>query len=244
VFLSIGVLVLFLAAGATEVRAADPPEQETLSPEVIKIIKDRLCPCGCGRYLPGGPSEPSCFGCSVGKAEVTRVVEGLASGLRSSDIILQLGEPVTVDVYSDYTDPALRELWSQAARVAAEFNQHRIIVRAPGETDDARRALRAVECARSSGLFSRMQRALMAHDGPWDKETLVELAVKEGVDRDRAQSCIGGTSVRKQWQKDRQHAAIYDVPSYPSISVNRVPVDSSEEAIRRAIHSVLRDDSI
>ena len=242
--LAFGVALTVTGLRATSVRAAETPAQESLSPEVIEIIKDRFCPCGCGRFLPGGPTEPSCFGCSVGKAEVTRVVEGLAAGRRPADMILELGEPVTVDVYSDYTDPELRKLWSQATRVAGEFNQHRVIVRAPGETEEARRALRAVECARSSGLFSGVQRAMIAHDGPWDTATLVELAVQEGVDRAKAQSCIAGATVRKQWQKDRQHAAIYGVPFYPSVSVNRVPVDSTDDAIRKAIREVLRDDSI
>lgn len=242
--LAFGAALIATGFRATSVRAADTPEQESLSPEVIEIIKNRFCPCGCRRFLPGGSTEPSCFGCSVGKAEVTRVVEGLAAGRRPADMILEFGEPVTVDVYSDYTDPALQELWSQAMRVAGEFNQHRVVVRAPGETEEARRALRAVECARSSGLFSGVQRAIIAHDGPWDTATLVELAVQEGVDRTKAQSCITGATVRKQWQKDRQHAAIYGVPFYPSVSVNRVPVDSTKNAIRKAIQEVLRDDSI
>ena len=208
-----------------------------------KIIAGRKCPCGCGRYLPNGPNEPSCFGCSVGKAEETRILEALAAGIEPIDIIIELNEPVIVDVFADYTDKELPALWKRAQETAGERNQHRVVLRTPGRTDEARLAVRIAECVRATGSFTGFQEQLIAHEGPWDEATLVGLAGRSGVDTDALVRCLPQTTARAQIDKDREHARIYGIESYPAIAVNRV-VTPSTEAIRRAIDKILKAGSI
>ena len=118
----------------------------------------------------------SCFGCSVGKAEVTFIRESLASGRSLSEILIALRELVLVEVFADYTDPRLSEIWQRARRVARDLGQHRVVLRAPGFGENARRALAMAECARGSGQFTRVQSALIAHPGPWDEASVTEVA--------------------------------------------------------------------
>ncbi|MFQ5714656.1 MAG: hypothetical protein ACE5GU_11560 [Candidatus Scalinduaceae bacterium] len=58
-----------------------------------EILAGRHCPCQCGRYLPGSSLSPACFGCSVGKAEITYVLESLEAGKKPAEIIMDLSSP-------------------------------------------------------------------------------------------------------------------------------------------------------
>jgi 2-hydroxychromene-2-carboxylate isomerase len=209
-----------------------------------EIMAGRHCPCGCGRYLPGSASQPACFGCSVGKSDVTRILEGLAAGRERIDIAFELGQPVLVDVFADYTDDKLPDTWERASRVARSFNQHRVVLRTPGDTRAAQRAVRLAECARVHGRFTVVQRALIRHEGPWDVETLADIASGYGLDADEVRRCLRDLDVTAQLGKDREHAELRGIRSFPAVSVNGEFVADSEDALRRLIETILRDGSI
>lgn len=209
-----------------------------------EIIEDRLCPCGCERFLPGSSRQDVCFGCSVGKAEVSRIVEGLAAGRTADEITKQLVEPVLVDVFSDYTDSQLWAVWKRAKRLAGEYNQHRVVLRPLGFTSEARRAIKLVECARVNGIFFKMQEVMIEHNGPWDERTLIDLGIKYGMNGKELSDCLGQMNVDAQIAKDRQHAQMLKIKRTPAVSVNRKLPLSTDEEIRRAIRRVIMEETI
>jgi hypothetical protein len=237
-----------VAAGATSRSLANLAQVTSDARSDVEIadrmIADRGCPCGCGRYLPGSPNSPACFGCSVGKAEVTRILEGLAAGRNSADIIIELNETILVDVFADYTDPDVPDIWLMAVRVAGEFGQRRVVIRAPGQTAEARRAIELAECAREQGKFTTVQQLLIEHQGPWDEAALVQLAAGAGLDKNEIRECLRQTSVRAQIAKDREHAGVYGIEAYPGVAVNRQVTPITAGAIRHAIRTILEDESI
>lgn len=209
-----------------------------------ELIDEGRCPCRCGRYLPGSSNRPACFGCSVGKAEITRMVEGLLADRELIDIVGEMNEPVLVSVFSDYDNPDLSEMWHRANRIAGEFNQHRVVLRVFGRTDDARRAVKLVEYARGTGRVTVLQELLIDHRGPWDDETLVGLAAQAGLDPDDVRKNYKRTQVADQMRKDRQHSRQDKVKSRPTVTVNRKIVADTDEALRKAIRDVVEDGSI
>ena len=100
---------LALPGSSANAAAASPPPSLTREDSVFaaKIISDHLCPCGCGNFLPGSSKARTCFGCSVGKAEVARLDEGLAADRSRVDLLLELQESVIIDVFADYSDHGL-----------------------------------------------------------------------------------------------------------------------------------------
>ena len=204
----------------------------------MRVLFDEVrCPCGCGNYLPESSKRPACFGCSVGKAELDYIAEGLAAGRSPKQLLLELARPVLVDVFADYTDPELPETWIRAKRVAAELHQHRVVLRAPARSPEARRAVALAECARGSGAFFHVQEALIQHRGPWDNTALLEIARAAGLERLRA-SCLDSRDVTAQIAKDRDHLAERGITSLPAVSVNRAVVPNTDTAIRRAIRQM------
>lgn len=208
------------------------------------ILAERFCPCGCGNYLPGSSKSPACFGCSVGKAEISRVRERLAAGRTPEDIIKELNERVLVDVFSDYTENGLAEIWNRAKRVSSKFNQHRVVLRPLGTTEDARRAIKLVECARAEGMFTVIHEALIEHSGPWDQATLLELATERGLAGDKIAQCFKRVDIEAQIAKDRQHAKALNANKFPAVSVNRKLTSAGEEALRKAIRKFLIQGTI
>lgn len=211
---------------------------------VQEIIQDHLCPCGCGRFLPGSVHQPACFGCSVGKAEVSRIIESLSAGQTAEEITNELNEPVLVDVFSDYTDEQLPEIWKKVKRLANEHKQHRVVLRALGLTDEARRAIKLIECARAKGMFSKMQGVLIEHIGPWDERTLIDLGIEHGMNEEDLADCMRQVDVTAQISKDREHADLLKVETIPAVSVNRKPSLSTDEDLRKAILKVIIEKSI
>ena len=157
---------------------------------------------------------------------------------------MELNETVLVDVFADYTDPGLPALWQRAVSVANELQQRRVVIRAPGETADARRAVKLAECARDKGKFAEVQRLLIEHDEPWDEETLVRLVAPVGLNQREMRRCLGQTEVRAQIAKDREHARIYGIETFPTVTVNRQITPGTDKAIRRAIRAILEEESI
>ena len=208
------------------------------------ILAERYCPCGCGNFLPGSANSPACFGCSVGKAEITRVLEGLAEGRTPKDIIAELNEKVLIDVFADYTVDGLPEAWDLAKRVSAEYDQYRVVLRPLGGTENARRAIRLSECARSQGMFTIMHEALIEHSGPWDTATLIALATKHGLAGDKIAECFLRVDISAQMAKDRQHAKLLNANDFPAVSVNRKLCPPNEESLRKAIRKVLIEGTI
>lgn len=219
-------------------------DDATMTEVADKILKDRHCPCGCGNYLPGNEKEPACFGCSVGKAEISRVWEALAVGRSAVDIVIELNETVLIDVFADYTNPELFEIWEQTVRAAGDAHQHRVVLRTPGRSEDARRAIKLAECARAEGKFTQVQRALMRHRGPWDQETLVDLAAEQGMKSETVRKCLGQTDISAQVAKDKEHAKRFGVQQTPAVSVNRRVIPSTAEDLRQAIRKILEDEMI
>ena len=208
------------------------------------ILAERYCPCGCGNFLPGSANLPACFGCSVGKAEITRVLEGLAAGRIPEDIIDELNEKVLVDVFSDYTESKLLEVWDLVKRVSNAFDQRRVVLRPLGATEDARRAIKLVECARAEGKFNTMHEALIEHTGLWDRATLLALATKQGLAGNKITECFDSVDIAAQMAKDRQHAQLLNTNNFPAVSVNRKLCLPNEEALRKAIRKVLIEGTI
>jgi hypothetical protein len=209
-----------------------------------EILNGRRCPCGCGRFLPGSRQEPACFGCSVGKTELSRVSEGLRAGRPSGNLILELEESVWIDVFGDYTDPDTPAVWEIAKTAAAEAGQHRVFLRPPALTVDAVRAIRIVECARDQGVFFAVQEAFIAHAGPWDTGTLLDVAMAQGADRAAIKRCLKEKAVRAQVAKDHEHAHLSGIRGYPATAVNRRAVEPTREALRAAIFDIIEDESI
>ncbi|MEE9269440.1 MAG: hypothetical protein V3V49_04180 [Candidatus Krumholzibacteria bacterium] len=217
---------------------------DSLAAVATRFIDQGKCPCRCGNYLPGSTRAPTCFGCSVGKAEVSRVAEGLAAGIPRGDVLLVLSEPVLINVFADYADAGLRETWQRVARIAAENGLHRIVLRTPARTEAARRAVAIGEFARTRGRFFDMQRVLIDHDGPWDVRTLVALVERVGLSPRAAKRYVKAADVSAQVNKDRQHAALAGIASYPTVEIENTIVENSDDALRRKIRRVLYEDSM
>lgn len=248
IWLVVAVVCLLIVTKSTYFPASGGENiSDELQEEAIlaqDIIDDFRCPCGCGMLLPGSSKGQACFGCSVGKAEVSRVLEGFSKGRPPLEIASELSEPVLVDVFSDYTDTNLPVIWQRAKQVAAEFNQHRVVLRPPGLTEAARLAIHYADCARAEGKFSQMQEALIKHQGPWNELALTELFVEQGFDETNITECINQVDVRAQIAKDIQHAQRRRVVTFPAISVNRKLTSTTESALRRAIRDVIFEGSI
>ena len=209
-----------------------------------EILANRKCPCGCGNYLPGSANAPACFGCSVGKTEISKVIADIAEGRSPGDIMLDLGDPVLVDVFADYTNENLRDVWEMAQEAAASLGQRRVVLRAIGRTEEARNAIRLAECARRQGKFFEMQEALINHRGPWNTDALILIGAEMGFDADDVRNCFKRENIDQQIAKDKEHARTFGIRGFPAVAVNREVVVTTPEAIRRAIREVLEDDSI
>jgi hypothetical protein len=231
---------LFRSSASSQGASSDP-DRPLLAK---KLLADHFCPCGCGRRLPGSSASPACFGCSVGKAEVAFVRESLAAGHEPVDIILRLNETLLVDVFADYTDRGLAETWERAVRVSGEFDQHRVVLRTPGESRAARRAVALAECARVEGHFRRVQALLIGHRGPWDDDALLRLAAREGLEPAATRQCMERVDVGSQIAKDREHAEERGMRAFPAVSVNRSPTADTDRALRQAIREVLLEESL
>ena len=237
---------LVLAAVPSVAAAEDPWARlpDSLAVVAKRLIDDGKCPCRCGNYLPGSSRAQACFGCSVGKAEVSRLIHTLAAGESSGNALLVLGEPVLINVFADYTDLGLRAMWRLVHRVAAENDLHRIVLRTPARTEPARWAVALVEFARTRGLFFEMQRFVINYDGPWNPKALSALAERAGLPRAAARRYLKTADVGPQIAKDRQHAAIEGIEAFPVIVINNQVVENSARSVREAIRRVLLDDSL
>lgn len=232
-------------------------EAEKLASEAGKVASDvgklaagAYCACSCGNHLPGSHHAPTCFGCSVGKADLAFIRESLATGRPRREILLELTDPILVEVFADYDDARLPALWERAQRVATELHHRRVVLRTPARTGHAQRAVALAECARLDGFFTSMQRSLIHHDGPWDQDSLLRLAERES-NRSEAKrstealrSCLASVNVKPQIDKDRDHAKQRGIGDVPAIFVNQKRVDNSEPALRRAIQEALRAGSV
>ncbi len=216
--------------------------------EIVKmaeeILAGRHCPCQCGRYLPGSSLPPACFGCSVGKAEITYVLESLEAGKKPTEIIMDLSSPVIIDVFADYTNENISKVWKLAKRVSSELHKIRVVLRTPGLTAEARRAIKLAECARLIGHCTVIQETLINHQGPWDWVTLIKLTEHHGMDSEKIRACVDGINIDAQINKDQQHAEERGIRTYPTVTINRHITANSEQAIRNAIEKVLLEQSI
>ena len=159
------------------IQATEPTDPTAT--DIERLAAGAFCVCGCGTHLPGSRHAPTCFGCSVGKADLAFIRESLASGRTPQEIMLELTDPILVEVFADYDDAGLPAIWELAQRVATELNHHRVVLRTRARTASAQRAVALAECSRLDGFFASMQRILIHHGGPWDEDTLLRLAERE-----------------------------------------------------------------
>ena len=97
--------------------------------EFERLAAGAFCVCGCGNHLPGSSHAPVCFGCSVGKADLAFIREALAAGRTPEQILLELADPILVEVFADYDDERLPAIWERARRVTGELGHHRVVLR-------------------------------------------------------------------------------------------------------------------
>ena len=218
-------------------------ESDELARRTRTIIEGAFCTCGCGSHLPSD-AEDACFGCSVGKSDVSFVRRSLREGRSAREIMLALGEPVTISLFGDYDDPGLSELWQLATRVANEFDQHRVVVRTPARSASALLALKVVECAREVDRFAPVRDAMIQHEGPWDEHSLLALGVAKGLDARDLAACLPAAAVRGQIEKDTLHARLAKIRRFPALSVNGEAVWGGEAGLREAVHAAIREGSI
>ncbi|NOG83542.1 MAG: hypothetical protein EX341_14295 [Candidatus Scalindua sp. SCAELEC01] len=209
-----------------------------------EILADRSCPCLCGRSLPGSPNPPACFGCSAGKNEISYVLESLEAGKKPQEIIMDLNSPIIIDVFADYTDPHLAQVWKMVKQISKDLHQFRVVLRAPCLTREALRALKLVECSRLDGKCSAIQEALINHQGPWDWDTLIRLAAKNGQTQEQTKASINLVDVKAQVAKDQQHARERGIGMFPAITINHQLTSNTAQAIQRKIGEILRKESI
>jgi len=219
-------------------------QQDEIIELVEEILANRKCPCQCGKYLPNSPNLPACFGCSAGKAEISYVLESLESGKNSDEILLNLDSPIIVDIFADYTNPNTPKLWKLAKTVSTELHQRRVVLRPPGLTMEAQRAIKIAEYARFIGKFSIIQEALINHNGPWEWRTLIDLVAKYDQIPKKINDFINSITIDQQIAKDQQHAMERGVDSYPTITINNVIVPDTDTAIRQTIEKILLEHSI
>ena len=227
--------------GAEEATAIQQKEGIELA---IEILANRKCPCQCNNYLPGSSTLPACFGCSAGKAEISYVLESLESGKETDEILLNLDSPIIIDIFADYTNPNTSKLWNLAKTVSSELHQRRVVLRPPGFTREAQRAIKIAEYARFSGKFSIIQEALINHNGPWDWRTLIDLVAKYDQIPHNINEYINSISIEQQIAKDHQHARERGVESHPTITINNIIVLATDTAIRQTIQKILLEHSI
>lgn len=219
-------------------------DQKEITEIADEILSGRFCPCQCGNYLPNSSKFPACFGCSVGKAEITHVLESLEAGKKPLSVSLELMTPVIIEVFSDYTNKDISQIWNLVKRVSNELHQTRVVLRTPGFTLEARRAIKLAECARLNGKFNIIQRALIDHQGSWNWKTLVNLASQNRYNVEQIEACIDIVDVKAQIAKDLQHAKERNIRVYPTITVNRRTIPNTAYAIRKSIEKILLEDSI
>lgn len=239
---TLGAGLVMSTAGFRSVESSAAPF--AAAEEAERLATGASCACGCGSHLPGGPHGPVCFGCSVGKADLAFIRESLAAGTTSREIELRLNDPMLLEIFADYDDDRLPALWARAQRVADELRHHRLVLRTRARSAGARRAVALAECARLAGSFKSMQRALIRYNGPWDEDSLLHLAAREGLRITSTRSCLATVDVQPQIEKDRQHAAQRNVADRPTLFVNRKLIEGSDAALRRAIESATRANSI
>ncbi|MBS1257897.1 MAG: hypothetical protein MAG551_00950 [Candidatus Scalindua arabica] len=249
--LLISVIFIFEAVPVTESINRECEAQETTTTrqnEIIELIDEilanRKCPCQCGKYLPGSPNLPACFGCSAGKAEISYVLESLESGKNKDEILLNLDSPVIVDIFADYTDSNISKLWNHAKTVTSELHQRRVVLRPPGLTKEAQRAIKIAEYARFVGKFSIIQEALIKHKGPWDWRTLIDLVARYVQIPHNINDYINSIEIDQQIAKDQEHAIERNIESYPTITINNAIVLATDTAIRQSIEKILLENSI
>jgi hypothetical protein len=227
-----------------ECEAVETIQQDEVIELVNEVLANRKCPCQCGKYLPGSPNLPACFGCSAGKAEISYVLESLESGKETTEIMMDLDSPIIVDVFADYTDPNVPKLWNVAKTVSSELHQRRVVLRPPGLTREAQRAIRIAEYARFKGKFSIIQEALINHSGPWDWRTLIDLVAKYDQIPQNINEYINSIEIDPQIAKDQEHARERGIESYPTITINNIIVPATDTAIRQTIEKILLEHSI
>jgi len=210
----------------------------------IEILSNRKCPCQCGNYLPGSSNLPACFGCSVGKAEISYVLDDINSGAKIIEIMMSLNSPIIIDIFADYTNPNISKVWKLAKAVSNELHQRRVVLRTPGLTRGAQRAIIIAEYARFRGKFSIIQEALINHNGPWDWRTLINLVGQYDHIPKRIIEYIGSIEIEQQIAKDQQHAIERGIELFPTITINNIIVPDTEIAIRQAIEKILLEHSI
>ncbi len=219
-------------------------EPRDLGPEFERLAAGAFCVCGCGNHLPGSSHAPVCFGCSVGKADLAFIREALAAGRTPEQILLELADPILVEVFADYDDERLPAIWERARRVTGELGHHRVVLRSLARSAGARRAVALAECARRESSFGSMHPALIRHGGPWDEDSLLGLAEREGLAVASMRSCLASVDVTLQIDKDRSHARERGVGNGPALFVNQEPVGNSDAELRRAIEAAIRARSV
>ncbi|MFQ5685899.1 MAG: DsbA family protein [Candidatus Scalindua sp.] len=209
-----------------------------------EILANRKCPCQCGKYLPGSSNLPACFGCSAGKAEISYILESLESGKETGEIVMNLDSPIIIDVFADYTNPNIYKVWNLARTVSSDLHQRRVVLRPPGLTREAQRAIKIAEYARFRGNFSTIQEAMIKHNGPWDWRTLINLVAQYDQIPQQINVYINSIEIDQQIAKDQQHARERGIESYPTISINNIIVPDTDTAIRQTIEKILLEHSI
>ncbi len=247
--LLISVIFVFEAVPVTqaiyqECEAEEIIQQDEIIELIDEILANRKCPCQCGKYLPGSPNLPACFGCSAGKAEISYVLESLESGKESDEILLNLDSPIIIDIFADYTNPNISKVWKLAKAVSNELHQRRVVLRPPGLTVEAQRAIIIAEYARFRGNFSIVQEALINHNGPWDWRTLINLVGQYDHIPKQINGYISSIRIEQQIAKDQQHAMERGIESLPTITINNRIVPDTDIAIRQAIEKILLEHSI
>jgi len=227
-------------AGHNGHSAASPLADADIPWELFKAAR---CHCGCGDVLKGNPNGTPCFGCSVSRSEHAFIQESLASGRDAKKVLIDLYQLTLVEVFADYIDPGVGEIWARARGEADKLGQHRVVFRSPARTPVAWRALEVVECGRTLGRFSAVQTAFIEHEGPWDDTTLFLLATGAGVGSNMLQECMRRIDIKPQVAKDREHVVTRDLRQWPAIAVNRKTVPDDSALIRAAIRAELMKEA-
>ncbi len=227
-----------------ECKAEETIQQDEIIELIEEILANRKCPCQCGKYLPNSPNLPACFGCSAGKAEISYVLESLESGMKTTDIMMNLDSPIIIDVFADYTNPNISKVWKLAKAVSSELHQRRVVLRPLGLTKEAQRAIKIAEYARFRGNFSIIQEALINHNGPWDWRTLIDLVAQYDQIPQQINVYINSIKIEQQIGKDQQHAKERGIESYPTITINNIIIPDTDTAIRQTIEKILLEHSI
>ena len=227
-----------------EAEEATTSNQKEFIESADEILANRKCPCQCGKFLPGSSNLPACFGCSAGKAEISYVLESLESGEKTTEIMLNIDSPIIIDIFADYTNPNISKVWNLAKTVSSELHQRRVVLRPPGLTREAQRAIKIAEYARFNGKFSIIQEALINHNGPWDWRILIDLVAQYDQIPEQINVYINSIEIEQQISKDQQHARERGIESYPTITINNIIVLATDTAIRQTIEKILLEHSI